>query len=65
MSLYESVGFDQLRRMVTELQHRGNQMSSRLVRQLKRRERRQAKLQHNCDIVTAVLQASSLKRRKY
>lgn len=40
-------------------------MSARLVRQLKRRERRLAKLQHNFDIVTAILQASSQKRSEY
>ncbi|KAL5014864.1 hypothetical protein ScPMuIL_009134 [Solemya velum] len=53
----------QLRSMFSELQHRINQTNIRLVRQLKRRDRRLAKLQHNCDIVTAILQASSLKRR--
>ena len=39
-------------------------MSARLVKQLKRRERRIAKLKTNCDIVTAIIQASSPKRSK-
>jgi hypothetical protein len=59
------LGVDQVKKMVSELQYRNNCISARLVRQLKRRERRLAKLQHNFDIVTAILQASSQKRRKY
>lgn len=59
-----SVGIPQLKKTVEELQHRINFVSSRLVRQLKRRDRRIAKLQHNSDLVTAILQASSQKRSK-
>lgn len=42
-----------------------SQTSGRLVRQLRRRDRRLAKLQRNCDVVTAILQAASLKRREW
>lgn len=59
------VGVTELRKTVDELQHRINFVSSRLVRQLKRRDRRVAKLQHNSDLVTAILQASSQKRSRY
>ncbi|CAG2242121.1 TBC1 domain family member 30 [Mytilus edulis] len=62
-STLESQSLGQVRKMVSELQYRNNCMSARLVRQLKRRERRLAKLQHNFDIVTAIIQASSQKRR--
>ena len=54
----------QLKRMVLDLQRSVGQVSSRLVRQLTRRDRRLAKLSRNCDVVTAVLQAASLKRRE-
>ncbi|VDI41858.1 Hypothetical predicted protein [Mytilus galloprovincialis] len=64
-STLESQSLGQVRKMVSELQYRNNCMSARLVRQLKRRERRLAKLQHNFDIVTAIIQASSQKRREY
>ena len=55
---------DELRVMRLELQHRATQSSQRLIRELKRRDRRLAKVNKNCDIVTAILQASSLKRSK-
>ncbi|XP_074645749.1 TBC1 domain family member 30-like [Tubulanus polymorphus] len=53
----------ELKRMVSDLQLSICQANAKLVRQLKRRDRRRAKLYKNCDIITAVLQASSLKRR--
>lgn len=59
------VGVAELKKTVDELQHRINFVSSRLVRQLKRRDRRVAKLQHNSDLVTAILQAASQKRSRY
>ncbi|XP_060079402.1 TBC1 domain family member 30-like [Ylistrum balloti] len=59
----EAQSVPQLRQLVQELQHRVSVINSQLVRQLKRRERRQAKVQHNADIVTAILQAASQKRR--
>ena len=51
--------------MISEMEHRTNQMSARLIRQLKHRDRRKAKIHRNYDIITAIIQASSLKRSKY
>uniref|UniRef100_A0A8W8MKA8 Uncharacterized protein n=1 Tax=Magallana gigas TaxID=29159 RepID=A0A8W8MKA8_MAGGI len=64
-SVLQTQSVTELRKTVDELQHRINFVSSRLVRQLKRRDRRVAKLQHNSDLVTAILQASSQKRSRY
>jgi hypothetical protein len=52
----------ELRRMRSELEHSKALASARLIRQLKRRDRRLAKRSKNYDMITAVLQASSLKR---
>ncbi|XP_063783621.1 TBC1 domain family member 30 isoform X2 [Pseudophryne corroboree] len=46
-----------------ELKHRIRIQSAKLLRQLKQKDRLQHKLQKNCDIVTACLQAVSQKRR--
>lgn len=54
----------QLQEVIKVLQHRTSIVSSRLVRQLKRRDHRLVRLQKNCDVLTAVLQAASLKRSK-
>jgi len=51
-----------LEQMISDIVHRISQMSSHLVRQLKCRERRLTALRDKCDIVTAILHASSLKR---
>ncbi|XP_064604966.1 TBC1 domain family member 30-like [Liolophura sinensis] len=59
----ETKDVDELQSMVKELKHTTAQVSARLIRQLKRKDRRIAKLQRNCDIVTAIIQAASLKRR--
>ena len=56
---------DELTEMRNELQRQITQTSGRLIRQLKSKDRRIAKVQKHCDIITAVLQASSLKRRKF
>lgn len=58
-SVLQTQSVTELRKTVDELQHRINFVSSRLVRQLKRRDRRVAKLQHNSDLVTAILQEMS------
>ncbi|KAK0044285.1 TBC1 domain family member 30 [Biomphalaria pfeifferi] len=52
----------QLERLLADLQHSIAVMNVRLVKQLKRRDRCLARLQRNSDIVTAILQAASLKR---
>ncbi|CAH1783790.1 unnamed protein product [Owenia fusiformis] len=59
----ESKDVDELRTIIDELRYRTNQISARLIRQLKRRDRRIAKLHKNYDLVTAILQAASQKRR--
>ncbi|XP_053319376.1 TBC1 domain family member 30-like isoform X2 [Spea bombifrons] len=46
-----------------ELDHQIGVQSAKLLRQLKQKDRLQNKLQKNCDIVTACLQAVSQKRR--
>ena len=50
--------------MRNELQRQITQTSQRLIRHLKSKDRRQAKVQKHCDVITAILQAASLKRRK-
>ncbi|KAK3578758.1 hypothetical protein CHS0354_035662 [Potamilus streckersoni] len=62
-ALLESQSLSSLKNLASEIQRRVSQISARLVQQLKRRDRRLAKLQQSFDIVTAVLQASSLKRQ--
>jgi len=56
------VDISELKEMLVELRSCISQLSSSLVRQLKRRERRLAAVNSNCDVITAILQASSLKR---
>ncbi|XP_071807451.1 TBC1 domain family member 30-like isoform X1 [Asterias amurensis] len=53
----------ELRDMVRDLQHSVAVLSGRLIKQLKRRDRYIAKLNKNQDVLTAVLQAVSQKRR--
>ncbi|KAL4225984.1 hypothetical protein ACF0H5_013971 [Mactra antiquata] len=60
----QDYGKKDLKNLLVDLSRHVSQMSTRLVRQLKRRERRMSKLQTNCDIVTAIIQASSPKRSK-
>ena len=50
--------------MLRELKRSINMLSSKLVRLLKQRDRSAHKLQQNFDVLTAILQAVSLKRRK-
>ncbi|XP_053378292.1 TBC1 domain family member 30-like isoform X2 [Mercenaria mercenaria] len=63
MEELSNLGLKDLKNLLVEISRHVSQMSARLVRQLKRRERRMSKLQNNCDIVTAIIQASSPKRR--
>jgi hypothetical protein len=55
----------EIRRVSDELSSYVTLLSGRLVRQLKRRDKNAYKLQRNFDILTAILQAVSLKRRKF
>ena len=41
---------------------RTNQMNAKLVRELKNKDKLASKLNRNCDVLTALLQAKSLKR---
>ena len=52
----------ELKSIIKELQHRVQQTNSRLLRQLKTRAKKRAIIQSNCSVVTACLQAKSLKR---
>ena len=52
----------ELKCIIKELQHRVQQTNSRLLRQLKTRAKKRAVIQTNCNVVTACLQAKSLKR---
>ncbi|KAH3881407.1 hypothetical protein DPMN_005333 [Dreissena polymorpha] len=54
----------QLYKLANDMTRQVSHMNMKLVRQLKRRERNLSRLQTNCDIVTAFIQASSPKRRK-
>ncbi|XP_038054480.1 TBC1 domain family member 30-like isoform X2 [Patiria miniata] len=56
-------GIHELQEMVRDLQHTVAVLSGRLIKQLKRRDRYIAKLNKNQDVLTAVLQAVSQKRR--
>ena len=56
------LGIDELRQLKSDLQHRVTQYSARLIRQLKSRDRLLARIKRHCDVITAILQASSPKR---
>lgn len=54
----------ELRSIIREVKHRSGLQSTKLLRQLKRRDRLVHKRQKNYDVITACLQAVSQKRRK-
>ncbi|KAM3925243.1 TBC1 domain family member 30 isoform 2-T2 [Leptodactylus fuscus] len=54
---------NELRAIREELRRRNGVQSAKLLRQLKQKDRLKHKVQKNCDIVTACLQAVSQKRR--
>ncbi|TNN50660.1 TBC1 domain family member 30 [Liparis tanakae] len=55
---------EELLSIVQEVRHRTGLQSTKLLRQLRRRDRLGHKLQKNYDVITACLQAVSQKRRK-
>lgn len=55
---------EELQSIIQEVKYRTGLQSAKLIRQLRRRDRLCHKLQKNCDIITACLQAVSQKRRK-
>ncbi|KAH9508091.1 hypothetical protein Btru_052821 [Bulinus truncatus] len=61
-SFLQNQSKSQLGKILADLQHSIAVMNVRLVKQLKRRDRCLARLQRNSDVVTAILQAASLKR---
>eukprot|EP00794_Sanderia_malayensis_P005946 gene5946-6636_t len=59
----ETKDVSDLERFLKNLKRSSNMMSSKLVKLLKQRDRNANRLQQNFDILTAILQAVSLKRR--
>ena len=57
-------GVRELTDMCNEMKSEVNQHSAKLIRHLKQRDKLTSKLNRNCDILTALLQARSLKRSK-
>ena len=53
-----------LNALVNELILKSNQTSAKLIRQLRQKDKLLLKLDKNCDILTSILQARSLKRSK-
>lgn len=56
---------DELEVIAKEIRTRISMLSTKLVKHLKRRDKYAYKLQRNFDVLTAILQAVSLKRREY
>ena len=61
---YHMTGANDLRELVNEMSTKVNQISTKLIRQLRQKDKLASKLNRNCDILTALLQAKSLKRSK-
>lgn len=57
-------GTTELRQICIQIQQQISQENALLVKNLRQRDKNLSKLQRNCDIITAILQAASLKRRK-
>ena len=53
-----------MKNLVNEMSLKVNQSSAKLIRQLKQKDKIAVKLNRNCDILTALLQAKSEKRSK-
>ena len=64
LCVYSTLDVDELRVLAKEFKVRISMLSAKLVKQLKRRAKNAYKLQKNFDVLTAVLQAVSLKRSK-
>lgn len=54
-----------MRYLCGQLQQTIAQANAMLVKNLRHRDKNLTKLQRNCDMITAILQAASLKRRKF
>ena len=55
----------ELKNLNSEMSLKVNQISTKLVKQLKQKDKLTSKLNRNCDVLTALLQARSLKRSKF
>ena len=60
----EALSKSELNDLANQLNAKISQMSAKLIRQLKQRDKLKSKLNKNCDLLTAFLQARSLKRSK-
>ena len=58
------LGLSEVRQLCMEIQRKLAQENAVLVKNLRLRDKNLSKLQRNCDIITAILQAASLKRRE-
>ena len=54
-----------MKALINDMSVKVNQNSAKLIRQLKAKDKLTAKINRNCDILTAFLQARSEKRSKY
>ena len=62
---FDCLDIQDLRYLCSQLQQQISQANALLVKNLRHRDKNLSKLHRNCDIITAILQASSLKRRKF
>ncbi len=60
ISIFQAV--TELTNLVNEMKLKTNQMSAKMIRELKHKDKLQSKLNRSCDVLTALLQAKSLKR---
>ncbi|CAF3971921.1 unnamed protein product, partial [Adineta steineri] len=58
------LGIPDLRYLCAQIQQQISQANAVLVKNLRHRDKSLSKIQRNCDIITAILQAGSLKRRE-
>ncbi len=54
-----------LRVLVNELTLKSNQTSTKLIKQLRQKDKLALKMDKNCDVLTSILQARSLKRSMF
>lgn len=64
ISVFVFSALEELHSIIQEVKYRTGLQSAKLLRQLRRRDRLNHKVQKNYDIITACLQAVSQKRRK-
>ncbi len=57
-------GTSELNHLINGMSLKVNQISSKLIRYLRLKDKLSGKMNRNCDILTAFIQATSLKRSK-